>query len=178
MSLLTNPHSSLNSGLNKREGCKQNGATLVELVVSIVILSILAVGIMTLMSVTVMGSAKPLIQTQAMAIARSYMDEILSKPLDDPAGADDESYRWQFDDVNDFDGLADMSGACNFIQPADPAASSCDHKGTPVAGLEGYNVEVTVETMPINGISGKKITVNVSHDSGMPAIPVTAYRFY
>ena len=142
----------------------QSGATLVELVVSIVILSILAVGIMSVISSTVMGSAKPLIRTQAISIAQSYMEEILSRPLTDPAGPDGETDRAELDDVDDYHGLSDSEGAV-------------DRAGNPIAGLDGYNVAVTVAASTVNGLSGKKITVTVTHDSGTVNVPVTAYRF-
>jgi MSHA pilin protein MshD len=143
---------------------KQSGATLVELVVSIVILSILSIGIMSVISSTALGSAKPLIRTQAIAIARSYMEEILSRPLSDPAGGDGEVSRSLFDDVDDYHNLADNSGAEDRLE-------------NPVAGLEGYNVSVAVVDATISGLSGKKITVTVTHDSGTVNVPVTAYRF-
>ena len=145
---------------------KQSGATLVELIVSIIVLSILSVGIMTVISNTLLNSAKPLLHTQAIAIAESYMAEILSKPMDDPAGSDGETLRANFDDINDYDGLADNAGAK-------------DRAGSLISGLEGYNVAVSVTVASsINGLAGgKKITVTVTHDSGTINLPVTAYRF-
>ena len=67
---------------------KQLGTTLVELIVSIVILSISATGIMMVITQTTINSANPLIRSQATAIAQAYMEEILSQPLLDPAGSD------------------------------------------------------------------------------------------
>ncbi len=143
---------------------KQSGATLVELVVSIVILSIISIGIMSVISSTALGSAKPLIRTQAIAIARSYMEEILSRPLSDPVGGDGEASRSLFDDVDDYHNLTDNSGAEDRLE-------------NPVAGLGGYNVSVAVVDASVSGLSGKKITVTVTHDSGTVNVPVTAYRF-
>lgn len=143
---------------------KQSGATLVELVVSIVILSIISIGIMSVISSTALGSAKPLIRTQAIAIARSYMEEILSRPLSDPAGGDGEASRSLFDDVDDYHNLVDSDGAEDRLE-------------NPVAGLGGYNVSVAVVDASVSGLSGKKITVTVTHGSGTVNVPVTAYRF-
>ncbi len=142
----------------------QKGATLVELIISIVILSILSVGIMSLISGTVLNSSKPLIRTQAIAIAQSYMEEILSRPLDDPSGSDGETVRASFDDVDDYNNLSDQNGAEN-------------SSGNIITGLEGYNVTVSVTDVTVNGLSGEKIQVTVTHDSGSINLPVTAYRF-
>ncbi|MDH3531987.1 MAG: prepilin-type N-terminal cleavage/methylation domain-containing protein [Gammaproteobacteria bacterium] len=109
---------------------KQRGVTLVELLVSIVIVSIAASGVLGLLAMTTAGSADPMIRHQAAAIAESYLEEVLLKPVDDPDGVDGEAARADFDDLDDYDGLAD--------------AGARDQFGVPLAGLGDYNVVVAV----------------------------------
>ena len=79
---------------------------------------------------TAARSAVPMVRHQAAAIADAYLEEILLKPLTDPDGVDGEALRTDFDDIDDYDGLAD--------------AGALDQFGNPVAGLASYNVSVSV----------------------------------
>lgn len=117
-----------------------HGATLVELLVSIVIVSIAASTILGVLAMTTSGSADPMIRHQAAAIAEAYLEEILLKPLNDPNGIDGEGARADFDDLDDYDGLSD--------------AGARDQFGSPIAGLEDYNV-----------------TISVTPTAGLPAVP-------
>jgi len=108
----------------------QQGVTIVELLVSIVIVSIAASSVLGVISMTTAHSADPMIRHQAAAIAESYIEEILLKPLTDPDGVDGETARADFDDLDDYDGLSD--------------AGAQDQFGAPIIGLSDYNVAVTV----------------------------------
>jgi len=109
---------------------KQDGVTLVELLVSIVIVSIAASGVLGVLSMTTAASADPMIRHQAAAIAEAYLEEILLKPITDPDGNDGEAARADYDDLDDYDGLADIGARDQF--------------GTPIPGLGNYNVAVAV----------------------------------
>ena len=148
---------------------KQAGVTLVELIVSIVILSVAGLSIMMVITQTTVNSANPLIRSQAIAISQAYMEEVLAQPLVDPAGSDTGSTeagesRDSYDDVTDYNGLSDSSGAK-------------DQTGSLIAGLEGYNVTVAVTPATLNGSPARKILVTVTYD-GDPdfTLPVVAYR--
>jgi len=82
---------------------KEAGVTLIELIISMVIISIALTGILTVMNLTVSHSADPVIQHQAVAIAESYLEEILLQSYADPDAADGEASRSLFDDVDDYD---------------------------------------------------------------------------
>jgi len=107
-----------------------SGVTLIELLVSIVIVSIAAGGILGVLAMTTAASADPMIRHQAAAIAEAYLEEILLRPIIDPDGVDGELARADFDDLDDYDGLAD-AGAHNQF-------------GNPIAGLGNYNIAVSV----------------------------------
>ena len=117
---------------------KQRGVTLVELLVSIVIVSIAASGVLGVLSMTTAASADPMIRHQAAAIAEAYLEEILLKPVADPDGADGEAARADFDDLDDYDGLVDVGAR--------------DQLGSPIAALGAYNVGVSVA--PSSGLPG------------------------
>ena len=63
----------------------QRGLTLIELVASIVIISVATIGLMAAVTAAVGRSADPMIQNQATAIGVAYMEEITLAPLCDPA---------------------------------------------------------------------------------------------
>jgi len=147
----------------------ETGTTLIELVVSIVILSIVVTAVIMVVVRTAGSSADPLVRVQAIAIAESYMEEILAQSLLDPSGSDSGAAetgetRPVFDDVTDYNGLSDNSGAL-------------DQAGNPIVGLEGYNVSVAVTDTALNGDPAKRVRIVVSFD-GDPefSFPLTAYR--
>lgn len=147
----------------------QRGTTLIELLVSIVIISTTVTAVMMLIVQTSGASSDPMVRTQAMAIARAYMEEVLSQPLTDPAGSDSGGAesgetRATYDDVTDYHGLADNAGAL-------------DQTGSPIPGLGGYNVGVSVSDTTLNGDPAKRIAITVTFD-GNPdfSFPLAAYR--
>ena len=128
----------------------QNGVTLIELILSMVVISIAMSGVLTVMNQTVSHSADPVIQHQAVAITESYLEEILLQSYDDPDGADGEASRNLFDDVDDYNGLNDVGVH--------------DLQDNPVATLSSYDVSVTVSApVTLSGsVLAKKVTVTVS----------------
>lgn len=144
---------------------KQGGVTLVELLVSIVIVSIAAGTVLGVLAMTTAASADPMIRHQAAAIAEAYLEEILLKPITDPDGADGEAARADFDDLDDYDGLVDSGPRDQF--------------GSPIAALGSYNVGVSVS--PSSGLAGVpvadalRIDVVVTHGSDINFV-LSGYR--
>ncbi|OGT88427.1 MAG: hypothetical protein A2286_11045 [Gammaproteobacteria bacterium RIFOXYA12_FULL_61_12] len=132
--------------------------TLVELVVSIVIIALVITGVMLVISNTARHSADPLLTEQAAAIAQAYLEEITGKPLIDPPGGD-AGTRATFDDVWDYNGLNDTGGAI-------------DQSGATIAGLTTYNVAVQVTAVTLNGSPATRISVTVTHD-GDPRLNIS-----
>lgn len=126
----------------------QQGVTLIELILSIVIISIALTGIIAVINQTASHSADPLVQHQAVAIAESYLEEILLQSYDNPTGGYSGVDRSLFDDVDDYNGLSD--------------AGVKDQQGNSVAILSNYAISVTVSgaTLP-NSIAAKKVIVQV-----------------
>lgn len=99
--------------------CPQKGATLVELVITIVIISVAIAGVVGAFGLITGRSADPLNQTRAVALAQIYMDEILSRRYDEdtPVGgvprqtmscdiATEETDRADYDDVDDYNAIS------------------------------------------------------------------------
>jgi MSHA pilin protein MshD len=110
----------------------ERGTTLIELIVSIVIVAIAASAVLGVLSSSAGRSADAMIMAQAVSIAEAYLEEISLKAYADPDGIDGEAVRTDFDDVDDYNGLLD-SGARNQF-------------GTAIAELSRYTVAVTVGT--------------------------------
>lgn len=138
---------------------KQAGVTLIELIMSIVVISIVLVGIFSVINLTTAHSADAIVQHQALAIAESYMDEVL---LQDYSGTA-TTVRANFNNVDNYNGLVDNGAR--------------DQAGNAIAGLERYTVRVTVDApaVIVGGVVAKRITVTVS-GPGVDALTLTGFR--
>ena len=140
----------------KRKFPKPAGFTLIEVIVTIVVLSIAATAILSMFTNTIRTSADPMIQQQALSIAEAYMEEIQLKPFSDPGGGGGETARAAFDDVSDYGTLSN--------------ATIEDQNGVPISDLSSYSVSVTVtpvtDVNELNGIvapDALRIKVSVDH---------------
>jgi MSHA pilin protein MshD len=140
---------------------KQFGATLIELIITIVLISIALSGILSVVNITTKHSADPIIQHQAIAIAESYLEEIVLLPITDPNGTNVGEMRATYDNIDDYNGL-NNSGVL-------------DQNGNAIAGLENYTVSVTIADKTISNITMKAITVSVSLPS-ITTINLVGYR--
>jgi MSHA pilin protein MshD len=150
----------------------QRGATLVELVITIVIISLALVGVLAGINSITARSADPMISAQAGAIAEAYLEEVLLRTFKDPEGGatdcnsspgdDSGETRASFDDIDDYNGLS---------EPARLQANAA-------SSLAGYTVAVRVECAALDGIaagSAAKVTVSVSH-GGIQQVVLWGYR--
>ncbi|BAV32707.1 hypothetical protein SCL_0385 [Sulfuricaulis limicola] len=139
------------------------GATLVELIVAIIIIGVALAGVLTVFVRNTRASADPLIWHQATAIAEAYLEEALTKNFTVGPG----NTRQTFDDVLDY----------NFTD-----VGAHDQTGTPIAGLEGYTVQVQAAVDALNDItlaSGNAIRVTVTVTPAVSAsstVVVSGYR--
>ncbi len=143
---------------------RQAGTTLIELVISIVVVSIAVSAVLMTLTTHVGYSADPMLRHQAVAIAEAYLEEIFLKPFDDPDGVDGEASRALYDDVDDYGGLVDV-GARDQFDAALP-------------GLGNYTVSVTVTPSAFSGIAASDsylINVTVTHAANIN-FTLSAYR--
>lgn len=147
---------------------RQAGFTLVELVISILIINIAVAGVLLVYSTVLRSSANPLIDRQARAVAEAYLDEILQHPINDPGGPPEGGNRALFDNIGDYDGLNEVP---------------TDQTGTAMAGLGAYTVAVTVTDSTAIGPAGqqpptansRRVDVQVDHAAGLGVV-LTGYR--
>lgn len=155
---------------------RQRGVTLVELVVTIVILSIALVGLSFAISSGVGQSANTLFELRAVALGQAYLDEILSKKFDErsrnsgiPPCVDpmlpgracsnplitEEGSRTNYDDVDDYNGLDEGLNGSGPLR---------DAQGNLRVGYDNYRVQVSV----------RRIAVGIGQPEEFPAVnPVT-----
>lgn len=147
--------------MSTRACCR--GVTLVELIVTIVVIAAAVAAVLALVSSTAARSADNLVQTQAVMVAQSYLDEILAKPF----GADPcvpTCTRTQMNKVGDYNGLTDVGAH--------------DQTGAAVAGLGAYRVQVSVANSALGAVStaqSELITVTVTPPNGA-AVVLSGYR--
>ncbi len=135
---------------------RSRGFTLLEIVVTIVLLSVAILVIIGLVAQIGGRSAAPVLQTQALYIAEGYLDEAMLKAYADPDGVNEgcPANRALWDDVGDF--------ACLNIEalPTDPAGNS-------LPGLSRYRVRATVGAPAIvGGATTRRIEIQVTHVDG------------
>jgi MSHA pilin protein MshD len=144
---------------------RQAGTTLIELVISIVIVSIAVSAVLMALTMTIGSSADPMIRHQAIAIAEAYLEEITLKAFDDPDGVDGEANRTLYDDVNDYNGLVDVGARDQF--------------NAALAGLDDYTVTVAVTaSSALPSIASTDlflISVTITHAANIN-FTVSAYR--
>jgi MSHA pilin protein MshD len=87
----------------------QQGATLIELVLAIVVIGVALVAMLSIFRNVTIGSADPMPKMQAIMIGDSLLEEVLSKSFIKPSGGFAGPFtvgnRSQFDTVTDYNGL-------------------------------------------------------------------------
>ncbi|MBB2496794.1 prepilin-type cleavage/methylation domain-containing protein [Pseudomonas sp. UL070] len=144
--------------------------TLVELVITIVIIGIAAAAMFSAMAAISGRSADPMLRQQSLAIAEAYMEEISLQafPLNTPCATDNNgSGRGNFDDVCDYNGL--------YYDGTQPFAPRSAISSTALAGLEAYQVLVGVSSQTLNGVAAMRILVSVTDPAGQLLV-LTGYR--
>jgi MSHA pilin protein MshD len=130
---------------------QQRGLTLIELVAVIIILAIAMTGVTIAVSGAIARTSDTLIDTRAVALAQSYLDEILGKRFDENSaprgippcrsdcstvlGPEPGETRQGFDDVDDYHGLDEGDDPLNPLRDSD---------GNTRAGYDNFRVQVTV----------------------------------
>lgn len=169
---------------------RQRGATLIEIIIFIVVVTVAVVGVLNAFVTTNRPSGDPLVRKQALAVAESLLDEIRQMPFtfcdpDDPAvttataatdctlapealgpeaGETRYSLLTPFDNVNDYNGY-------NSATDAPPGLK--DISGVPVPLLAAFSATVAVAPLAFNGVAAAdalQITVTVTHAAIPPVV--------
>jgi len=163
-----------------RRAQAQGGYSLIEVVAAIVVLGLVFSGFASVYGTVLQQGAQPQLGSQALTVADAYLSEITSRAYRDPdSGAlcgGGEAARPLFDDVCDYDGLA--QNGCTATSAACPALGdcACGRDGQPLAGLNAFRVAVGVTPATLSGVNGLDVQVRVSHD-GLAADGVLLQSF-
>lgn len=145
---------------------RQRGATLIELVIFIVIISLAVTGILLVMNLITAHSADAVVHKQTLAIAESLLEEIQLQGVSgvNPATGSADANRTGFDNVFNYNGYSTTGGILDFAT------------NNAVAGLTAYNVTpaVTVAYVNLGGASAVQIDVHVTGPGGQ--VDLTGYR--
>lgn len=145
--------------------CK--GFTLIELIVSMTIISIALLGVLLTINTVGLFSSDPMIVYQAVATANSYLEEIMTKnfPVTPcPTGA----VRAVFTNICQYNGISQ---------------APTDQTGALVGGLGAYTVSVVVDSATasvgspalISGTQAVRVDVQISHPQ-MQTLTLSAYK--
>ena len=148
---------------------RQIGFTLIEIIVTIVVISIAAAALIGVFSSTIRGSADPVIQQQATTIAEAYLEEISLRAFNDPddpeSGTDEgEAGRAQYDDVKDYRSLG--------------AGAPADQFGVAIPSLADYTVTLNITNTALGSVPAAdslRIDVQVDH-AAVGSISVSGFR--
>lgn len=143
---------------------KQLGFSLIELVITIVVLGIALTALSSSLFNAVGKNADPLWQTKATQLSQAYLDEILAmkyqedsplggEPAVGPCAITSETDRSLFDDVDDYHGLTETA---SFLDQTSGLAST----------YSGYNISIQVTCVDAQG--------NTSNNSKLIELTITS----
>ncbi len=136
----------------------QNGFTLIESIVALVIIGIAGAALLSAFITPVANSADPQIVAQARAVATSYLDEILLRDYGTGPGNCVGTSRATWETIWCYDVVADETPTDQF--------------GNTIGALSDYNVTVTVS----GNATQAAIVVNVKHNTGIADITLESRR--
>lgn len=147
---------------------QSSGFTLVETVITIVILSIAIIGTIVAVTVVVRHSSDPMILSQGIAIAESYLEEIQGKafPTSTPCPGSPGANRSTYSNVCDYNGISQVP---------------TDELGNAISGLSHYNVAVSVVTNSganLSGLTGGTQIVRIDVTVTNPQMPSMTHSVY
>jgi len=148
---------------------RHSGFSLIELVISIVIISIALSGTILSSNMANLFSSDPSASLQAVNIAQGYMDEILNKtfPTTFPCPAPPVGGRSAYANVCDYQGLVNVGAQ--------------DQSGTTIPGLSAYTITVNIDGTTASmgtltaGTQVVRVDVTVTRNL-MPTLKLSGYR--
>lgn len=153
---------------------QQRGASMIELILFIMIISVALAGILLVMNNVSGRSADTLIRKQSLAVAASLLEEI---ELQDFISASSGSAVCPHNQVTAANRVSGYHIVCDYNGFNMPTGIT-DVNGVAVTGLGSYSATVTVVAAALGSIaagSAVQITVTVTDPQGNPA-QVVAYR--
>jgi MSHA pilin protein MshD len=161
----------------------QAGFLLLEMLFAIVFTSSALIGVVMLFNQVMQHSAEPILHNQALAVARSYLSEVLAQPFCDPDDTSQpiscsdvcsapEASRDLFDNVCDYNALNDVGVR--------------DRNNSLVSGMDHFTVDISVTNSPTDTLGGAspipggdilRVDVSVTYSTSITfSINMSGYR--
>jgi MSHA pilin protein MshD len=145
---------------------RHRGVTLIELVVAITIVAIAVTTILGAFAAVATRSADAMMQQQAIAIAESYLSEIMQRWVVDPnPSTPPNTGRASWDLVDQYNGLVDVGAHDQF--------------GNPTPSLSSYTVSViTSQSSALAGVpavAARRVDITVSYPPSA-SVTLSGYR--
>ena len=178
MKRYANPDQSFQKHINPRY--LHRGVTLIELIISIVVLSIALLALISTMNASVGRSSNVLLEDRTVQLAQAYFDEILGKRFAEDTGVGgyppaaictintEEGSRALYDDVDDYHGINE--------DPASQVASDFFSGSS-----AGYNIAIDVSCsnaateLGVSANKAKRITLTITDTDGRQRV-FAAYK--
>ncbi len=133
----------------------QKGVTLIELVISMIVIAVVVTGIFGALGSMAGSSGDPVPRTQAIAIAESYLEEVRLQ---------------QYATVGSCPGVSAPGGRAQFIYSCQyhglTDAGAKDQFGNAIVGLEDYQISIAIsQTTALGGIiaaDAQRVEVSVT----------------
>jgi MSHA pilin protein MshD len=182
---------------------KQAGLTLIELLISIIIISLGVLGLLQVFNVTSKNSVDPQLRKQALSLAEAFLEEVelarftycdpsLDAQADDPlarpnpaACTTPEVVGPEVGNVRPFDNVNDYVSQFNTDLPAFNVEAELKDAANNTIVLNGYSVKLRITPESLNGIVSNaaaatmevlRITVTVTYNSGKDSVTLDGYR--
>lgn len=167
---------------------RQRGATLIELIMFIVIVSVAIAGILIVLNLTVGRSADPIVQKQAQALAEGLLEEVQLGLFAYCDGADSQvyyattaaactggvadSFGPEVGESRPYDTVMDYASALN----TETAIAATDISGG-IAAPTGYTATVELREMALGGVAATDSLRIIVRVSGPGTVTATAEGF-
>jgi len=145
---------------------EMQGYTLIELVISITLISIAVLGVLLAVNTAAIYSGDPMISYQSVAIAEAYLSEIATKGFPPTGSCPSAVARAVYTNICNYNGLNQVP---------------TDQTGSAIAGLGSYTVQVNVDSTTAAlgaltaGTQAVRVDVIVAHPM-MNTLTFSLYR--
>jgi prepilin-type N-terminal cleavage/methylation domain-containing protein len=138
---------------------QSNGFTLIETIITLVVLSIAMIGVLSVFTVGISKSANPVITDQAIQLAQEKMDIIMGDRLNSARG-----YGWITAAVNPYTAENPVTGFAGFSRSVNiycvTAANLQTNAGAPPCASGYAHITVTVTNAAIGSVTADTVITN------------------
>jgi len=135
----------------------QQGVTLVELIVAIVLLSIVLTGAVSLFNAMAINQARNMQTYQGIQVADYFLNEVTSMSFEGAASLN----RNKYSNVDNYNNLSN-NGCLDQFNGDTP----CNRRGVPVDAWRDYSVAISVLPVTVSGQEMKQVSVTVTSPLG------------